>query len=116
MLVESTSPLPPVVKGEVNVTQERDQSPGIWRRCFWSCPIFLVMCVVVIARGRIHICSQRKYGSFFAQPGWGPSHLGEQPKLTGPLAVLVGFWCVGLPNEAAFTAAVQGTRVKGSFW
>lgn len=54
--------------------------------------------------------------NFFAQPGWGPSHLGDQPELTGLLALLVGFWCVGLPSEAAFTAAVQSSGVKGSFW
>lgn len=39
--------------------------------------MFLVMCRVVIAPGRTHICSQRKYGSFFfVQPGSGAQPYG----------------------------------------
>lgn len=54
--------------------------------------MFLVMCRVVLARGRTHICSQRKSESFFVQPGWGGgSHMDEQPQLTG----FLDWWLLG---------------------
>lgn len=70
--------------------------------------MFLVMCGVVIAPGRTHICSQRKYGRFFlCSQDQGPSHMGQQPVFAGCLgrpAVWVSV--CGLPDMAAFTADV----------
>lgn len=74
--------------------------------------MFLVMCGVVIAHGRTHICSQRKYGSFLCSWDRGPSHMGEQPQLTGFLGwPAVWVLVCQSPDMAAFLADVWSSGV-----
>lgn len=53
--------------------------------------MFLVMCLVVIARGRIHICSQRKYGTFLHSQDGGPAIWASSPSSRASWLSWLGF-------------------------